>query len=193
MSVCATLKADFLFNNIQFSCLKMALSCAFHIDPTTPCTSPHFVNIIICVFNEYRWPEYFEVAESTTGKIMGYIMGKAEARHNNPQDWHGHVTAVSVADEFRRLGLAAKLMEFLEEVSESKKCYFVDLFVRVSNEVAVGMYKALKYVVFRTMKDYYSGPPDEDAYDMRKALSRDRDKRSELPPTEDELLALDDC
>lgn len=132
------------------------------------------------------------MAESSTGKIMGYIMGKAEARQNNPLDWHGHVTAVSVADEYRRIGLAAKLMKFLEDVSDSKKCYFVDLFVRVSNKIAVGMYKTFGYVVFRTIKGYYTGHPDEDAYDMRKALSRDRDKRSEQPPTEAELLALDD-
>lgn len=132
------------------------------------------------------------MAESPTGKIMGYIMGKAEARQNNPLDWHGHVTAISVADEFRRIGLAAKLMKFLEDVSELKKCYFVDLFVRVSNTVAVGMYKALGYVVYRTIQDYYTGPPDEDAYDMRKALSRDVEKRSEKPPTQEELDALDD-
>lgn len=148
--------------------------------------------VYIAIFYLYSWPEFFEVAESPTGKIMGYIMGKAEARHNNPLDWHGHVTAISVADEFRRIGLAAKLMQFLEDVSDSKQCYFVDLFVRISNDVAVAMYKALKYVVFRTMKSYYTGPPDEDAYDMRKALSKDRDKRSEQPPTEAELLALDD-
>ncbi len=49
-----------------------------------------------------RWPEYFQVAESPSGKIMGYIMGKAEARDSNPVDWHGHVTAISVADEYRR-------------------------------------------------------------------------------------------
>lgn len=34
------------------------------------------------------------------------------------EEWHGHVTALSVAPEFRRLGLAAKLMEMLEEISE---------------------------------------------------------------------------
>lgn len=132
------------------------------------------------------------MAESPTGKIMGYIMGKSEARQSNPLDWHGHVTAISVADEFRRIGLAAKLMKLLEDVSEAKKCYFVDLFVRVSNVVAVGMYKALGYVVYRTITGYYTGPPDEDAYDMRKALSRDKEKRSERPPTAEELEALDD-
>ena len=119
-------------------------------------------------------------------------MGKSEARNNNPLDWHGHVTAISVAEEYRRIGLAAKLMHSLENVSDAKKCYFVDLFVRVSNKVAVGMYRSLGYVVYRTIKGYYTGPPDEDAYDMRKALSRDKEKRSEQPPTEEELLEFDD-
>lgn len=45
-----------------------------------------------------------------------------------------------------------------------KKCFFVDLFVRVSNDIAVNMYKKLGYVVYRTVLDYYSGDPDEDAY-----------------------------
>ena len=44
-------------------------------------------------------------------------MGKAEGHSEN---WHGHVTALTVAPEFRRLGIAATLMSFLEEVSE--KC-----------------------------------------------------------------------
>lgn len=42
-------------------------------------------------------------------------MGKAEGLGDN---WHGHVTAVTVAPEFRRLGLAKKLMDYLENVSE---------------------------------------------------------------------------
>ena len=127
------------------------------------------------------------MAESPTGKIMGYIMGKAEARQNNPSDWHGHVTAISVAGEYRRLGLAATLMNTLEEISEQKKCFFVDLFVRVSNTVAVAMYRTLGYVVFRTIPDYYTGPPDEDAHEMRKSLSRDRDKLAERPCTDPNL------
>lgn len=42
-------------------------------------------------------------------------MGKAEGRGEN---WHGHVTALTVAPDYRRLGLAATLMSFLEDVSE---------------------------------------------------------------------------
>lgn len=42
-------------------------------------------------------------------------MGKAEGSNEN---WHGHVTALSVANEYRRLGLAATLMKHLEDISE---------------------------------------------------------------------------
>lgn len=67
------------------------------------------------------------------------------------------------------------------------------------------MYQAMGYIVYRTVLEYYSGNPDEDAYgtwyfvsrdlqhlecyslfacfflDMRKALSRDVDKESIIP------------
>jgi len=43
------------------------------------------------------------------------------------------------------------------------------------------MYQELGYVVYRTVLQYYSGDKDEDAYDMRKALPRDIDKRSMVP------------
>ncbi|KAG5858460.1 hypothetical protein JTB14_025069, partial [Gonioctena quinquepunctata] len=107
-------------------------------------------------------------------------MGKAEGMGEN---WHGHVTALTVSPDFRRLGLAASLMNFLEDVSEKKRAYFVDLFVRVSNKVAITMYKNLGYIVYRTVLEYYSGDPDEDAYDMRKACSRDVNQKSVIPLT----------
>lgn len=43
------------------------------------------------------------------------VMGKAEGHGEN---WHGHVTALTVSPDFRRLGLAGTLMRFLEDVSE---------------------------------------------------------------------------
>lgn len=82
----------------------------------------------------------------------------------------------------------------------------MDLFVRVSNKVAITMYQQLGYIVYRTVLEYYNGDPDEDAYgeffskelklenfyvkiklslftDMRKALSRDVKKKSMIPLT----------
>lgn len=55
-------------------------------------------------------------------------MGKAEGTGEN---WHGHVTAVTVAPEYRRLGLANKMMLMLEEISEKvyvRRCLFYDTY-----------------------------------------------------------------
>lgn len=125
-----------------------------------------------------RWPDYFIACDHPNGEMMAYIMGKIEGEGDN---LHGHVTALSVASVFRRINLAAKLMTELENVSERKQAYFVDLFVRQSNQVAVTMYERLGYSVYRRVLDYYSGESDEDAFDMRKALSRDVHKRSIKP------------
>ena len=137
------------------------------------------------------WPEFFLcvnhcIDTSRPGTMMGYVMGKAEGdlwnkENPNPKKWHGHVTALTVAPEYRRLGVANKLMNYLEEVSDFiHKAYFVDLFVRVSNSVAIGMYEKFGYKVYRTVLGYYSG--EENGYDMRKAIvSRDPKKESEVP------------
>ncbi|BES99587.1 Transferases [Nesidiocoris tenuis] len=125
-----------------------------------------------------HWPEYFQIAVAPNGDLMGYIMGKAEGTATN---WHGHVTALTVSPKYRRLGVAAALMKSLENISEKKNCYFVDLFVRVSNKNAIAMYQNLGYTNYRTVLEYYSGDPDEDAFDMRKALSRDVDHTSVIP------------
>ena len=72
------------------------------------------------------------------------------------------------------------MMASLELTSErTHDAYFVDLFVRASNCVAIGMYESFGYTVYRRVMGYYGG--DEDAYDMRKALPRDRGKLSVIP------------
>ncbi|CAJ1904781.1 unnamed protein product [Sphenostylis stenocarpa] len=138
-----------------------------------------------------RWPDYFHVAEGPGNRIMGYIMGKVEGQG---ESWHGHVTAVTVAPEYRRQQLAKKLMNLLEDISDNiDKAYFVDLFVRASNAPAIKMYDKLGYVIYRRVLRYYSG--EEDGLDMRKALSRDVEKKSIIPlkrpVTPDELESVD--
>jgi N-terminal acetyltransferase B complex catalytic subunit len=104
------------------------------------------------------------------------VMGKAEGRGKN---WHGHVSAVTVAPQYRRQGLAAALMDSLEEITrEVHNGYFVDLFVRVSNVVAIGMYEKFGYTSYRRVIGYYG---EEDGLDMRKAMPRDSEGRSVIP------------
>lgn len=80
--------------------------------------------------------------------------GKAEGQSKL---WHGHVTAVTVSPEYRRLGVASNLMAFLEMVSEKVyNAYFVDLFVRVSNQLAQVMYGGLQYSVYRRVRQLFT-------------------------------------
>jgi N-terminal acetyltransferase B complex catalytic subunit len=121
------------------------------------------------------WPEYCLMAEApggvggghagnghgagsgSSGPAAGYVLGKAEGR---AELWHGHVTAVTVAPERRRQGLARRLMDALEAVAaDVDDAFFVDLFVRASNRVAIGMYGGMGYRVYRRVIDYYSGGP----------------------------------
>lgn len=126
-----------------------------------------------------RWPEYCKVAESPSGDIQGYVLGKVEGEEE-AMTWHGHVTAVTVAPASRRQGLATALMKFLEDTTITHAGYFVDLFVRASNEVAIGMYEKLGYLIYRRVRNYYSGP-EEDAFDMRKSMPRDTEKVTMQP------------
>ncbi len=127
------------------------------------------------------WSDCFVLAEqsidSSVARVCGYLMGKVEGSGTN---WHGHVSALSVSPDFRRLGLAEVLMAALEKISDSAYgAYFVDLYVRKSNSLAISMYKKFGYVVYREVLNYYSG--EENAYDMRKALKRDPEKKSMIP------------
>lgn len=71
-------------------------------------------------------------------------------------------------------------MVLLEDITEKvHDGYFVDLFVRASNSLAIGMYKKFGYILYRRVLGYYAG--EEDAWDMRKAMARDPDKKSMIP------------
>jgi len=124
------------------------------------------------------WPDLFLVAVDCSNTIIGYIMGKVEGEGDN---WHSHITALSVDLYHRRCGIATYLMKSFEEASNKRHALFCDLYVRVSNKTAVDMYKKMGYVVYRRVIEYYSGDPSEDAFDMRKPLERDVKRLSILP------------
>uniref|UniRef100_A0A6U4ABV9 N-acetyltransferase domain-containing protein n=1 Tax=Ditylum brightwellii TaxID=49249 RepID=A0A6U4ABV9_9STRA len=151
----------FKFNNINLDVLTETYNMPFYLQYMS------------------QWPESFTVAEAPDGSLMGYMLGKSEGRGNL---WHGHVSAVTVAPSYRRLGLAKTLMDDLESIStEVYNAFFVDLFVRASNQLAISMYEKFGYVRYRRVLGYYSGDDPEDAFDMRKALPRDKNKESVVP------------
>ncbi|KAJ3515992.1 hypothetical protein NLJ89_g1411 [Agrocybe chaxingu] len=164
-----------------------------------------------------RWPDLCCVQEAPSGRMMGYgaqgnlqppmlvimtsspptVLGKAEG---SGTEWHGHVTALTVAPEYRRLSLARKMMSLLEMVSEEiYKGFFVDLYVRCANLVAIDMYEGMDYSVYRRVREYYGtlgigkgGRDEEDAFDMRKPLARDVNRRSVRPNGRDIIVSAHD-
>ncbi|KAF4610537.1 hypothetical protein D9613_006721 [Agrocybe pediades] len=164
-----------------------------------------------------RWPDLCCVQEAPSGRMMGYgtlpfpthtlssqlntpipVLGKAEGPGT---EWHGHVTAITVAPEYRRLSLARKMMSLLEMVSEEiYKGFFVDLYVRCANSIAIDMYEKMGYSVYRRIREYYGtlgvgkgGKDEEDAFDMRKPLARDVNRRSIRPNGRDIIMSAHDA
>ncbi|KAK0392146.1 hypothetical protein NLU13_1644 [Sarocladium strictum] len=140
-----------------------------------------------------KWPSLFQVCEDGDGNIIGYIMGKVESspdaykfsEHYLP--WHAHITALTVAPEARRLGIGKILTEQLEAAADAHDAWFMDLFVRTSNVRAINFYRSMGYSVYRVVKDYYGDhatdptKDGEDAFDMRKSMSRDKSGKHVRP------------
>lgn len=56
-------------------------------------------------------------------------------------------------------------MNYLEMITHTLyNAFFVDLFVRASNALAISMYHNLGYIIYRQVLGYYSGDDSEDAY-----------------------------
>lgn len=134
-----------------------------------------------------KWPSLFFCLEEDN-QIVGYIIGKVESSPQYMREsehylpWHAHITALTIAPQYRRLGYARLLSRALEQAGEQQNAYFVDLFVRESNTSAIALYESLGYTVYRRVLSYYADDVSgsmkgEDAFDMRIPLSRDKDKQ----------------
>ncbi|KAK0941887.1 N-alpha-acetyltransferase 20 [Friedmanniomyces endolithicus] len=166
-----------------------------------PCNLDHLTETYnIGFYLDYftRWPNLCKVIENENGQIEAYILGKVEAspfpapiepydpslkiyqkKFSNYLPWHAHITCLTVAPSARRLGHATKLSEALEQVGDEQDAWFVDLFVRVENEAAIKLYEKMGYSIYRRITDYYND--GSDAFDMRKPLKRDKQRKTVRP------------
>ncbi|KXL41723.1 hypothetical protein M433DRAFT_468652 [Acidomyces richmondensis BFW] len=164
-----------------------------------PCNLDHLTETYnIGFYLEYftRWPQLCKAIEGSNGQIEAYILGKVEAspygepdgvpydptlkhyqkKHPNYLPWHAHITCLTVAPGARRRGYATMLSKALEQVGDEQDCWFVDLFVRVENIAAIKLYKKMGYSIYRRIIHYYND--NEDAFDMRKPLKRDKNRKT---------------
>ncbi len=119
-----------------------------------------------------RFPETFIVSEEE-GKISGYIMCRIEVGLSNfgfgGLVRKGHVVSIAVMPQARRKGVAQAIINKALQGMEYYKAKQGFLEVRVTNDVAITLYKKLGFEITRTISGYYSD--GEDAYVMTKKLA----------------------
>ncbi|QOJ79780.1 ribosomal protein S18-alanine N-acetyltransferase [Infirmifilum lucidum] len=110
----------------------------------------------------------FLVAE-INGKVVGYIMCRVEydTLYTNPNrvGKRGHIISIAVLPYAQGKGIGTELMT--RALESMKKYYGAEeyyLEVRVSNEVALRLYKKLGFSVVKVLPGYYLD--GEDAYLM---------------------------
>ena len=82
----ATIRAFDMFDQLKFNNVNLDLL-----------TETFYTNFYCRYLS--KWPEYCAVSEDSCGNIQGYLLGKVEGDKYNDdiKDWHGHVSAVTVA------------------------------------------------------------------------------------------------
>jgi ribosomal-protein-alanine N-acetyltransferase len=118
-----------------------------------------------------RFPETFIVAEENNN-ITGYIMCRIEVGLSNYGFGglirKGHVVSIAVMPQYRRRGIAFGVMNRALEGMQYYKAKQCFLEVRITNDLAISLYKKLGFEITRTLNGYYSD--GEDAYVMTKKL-----------------------
>ncbi len=109
--------------------------------------------------SEIRSQSSLSMLAESAGKTIGYVIVKLAA-----DECHLHDLAVH--PEWRRRGVARRLMrKALEEVRRSDARFFF-LEVRTSNRTAISLYESLGFRVYAGRRAYYDNP-SEDAVLMR--------------------------
>ncbi|MDO4815457.1 MAG: ribosomal protein S18-alanine N-acetyltransferase [Bacillota bacterium] len=96
----------------------------------------------------------FIIAESECGNVMGYV-GMMYVLDE------GYISNVAVAEEYRRIGVADRLINELEAVSEKLGLCFMTLEVRASNGAARALYKKHGFTDVGRRKNYYTLPTED--------------------------------
>ena len=107
----------------------------------------------------------FLVAEDENGKVLGYA-GLLVMMDE------GYITNVAVFPEYRRLGVAAKIIEVYMNFAQANQLAFLTLEVRPSNAAAIALYQRFGFEEVGRRKNYYD-LPKEDALILTRYFKED--------------------
>jgi ribosomal-protein-alanine N-acetyltransferase len=86
------------------------------------------------------------------GKIAGFIISRIDVMRNESV---GHIMTIDVLPEYRRQGIAFRLMLEVEAVLKNRGINECRLEVREGNAAAIGLYKKLGYKKIVVLENYY--------------------------------------
>ena len=114
---------------------------------------------------ENQCAAFLVAQDSITQQVMGYagLLVMAD---------EGYITNVAVFPEFRRQGVAAKLIAVFENFARGNKLAFLTLEVRPSNTAAIALYKGFGFEEVGRRKNYYD-LPKEDALILTKTYGEE--------------------
>ncbi len=118
------------------------------------------------------WSRAAFVQELKGNRLARYVAAKADGRVVGYAGmWmvidEAHITNIAVHPEYRGQGIGSKLLERLIEIALEEGVDNMTLEVRVSNEIAQGLYKKYGFSVMGIRKEYYLDNR-EDAFIMWK-------------------------
>lgn len=92
--------------------------------------------------------------DSVTGQVAGYagVLVMAD---------EGYITNVAVFPEYRRQGIAAKLIAVFENFARGNQLAFLTLEVRPSNAAAIALYQGFGFREVGRRKNYYDLPKED--------------------------------
>lgn len=117
---------------------------------------------------ENQCAAFLVAVDGDTGAVMGYA-GLLVMMDE------GYITNVAVFPEYRRCGVAAKIMEVYLNFAEANQLAFLTLEVRPTNGAAIALYQRFGFEEVGRRKNYYD-LPKEDAL----ILTRYFDKEAEV-------------
>jgi ribosomal-protein-alanine N-acetyltransferase len=108
------------------------------------------------------------IASKADGEIVGFVIVHIERAGG---EWRGYVVTLDVAPEFRRKGLAQRLMSEAEERAVAAGVRWMQLHVFTGNAGAIRFYEGLGYERIEVRRRFY-GASGLDAFGYSKELPR---------------------
>lgn len=103
---------------------------------------------------ENQCAAFLVAQDGETGQVIGYagLLVMAD---------EGYITNVAVFPEYRRQGVAAKLISVFENFARGNKLAFLTLEVRPSNTGAIALYEGFGFREAGRRKNYYDLPKED--------------------------------